>query len=92
MKKWKLKLSVKCLVEGDMRLRGLSKIFVSDDPDDLNLEIIFLLSIAFKVTLTINYEPVLVFFNVRAWRQKYPDNFRFLIMYKFNHSRLQLND
>ena len=63
MKKWKLKLSVKCLVEGDMRLRGLSsKIFVSDDPDDLNLEIIFLLSIAFKVTLTINYEPVLVFF------------------------------
>ena len=37
-------------------------IFVSDDPDDLNLEIIFLLSIAFKVTLTINYEPVLVFF------------------------------
>ena len=62
MKKWKLKLSVKCLVEGNMRLRGLSKIFVSDDPDDLNLEIIFLLSIAFKVTLTINYEPVLVFF------------------------------
>ena len=53
---------MKCLVEGDMRLRGLSKIFVSDDPDDLNLEIIFLLSIAFKVTLTINYEPVLVFF------------------------------
>ena len=48
MKKWKFKLSVKCLVEGDMRLRGLSKIFVSDDPDDLNLEIIFLLSIAFN--------------------------------------------
>ena len=62
MKKWELKLSVKCLVEGDMRLRGLSKIFVSGDPDDLNLEIIFLLSIAFKVTLTINYQPVLVFF------------------------------
>ena len=36
-------------VEGDMRLRGLSNFFVSDD---LNLEIIFLLSIAFKVTLT----------------------------------------
>ena len=35
------------LVEGDMRLRGLSKIFVSDD---LHLEIIFPLSIAFKVT------------------------------------------
>ena len=32
-----------------MRLRGLSNFFVSDD---LNLEIIFLLSIAFKVTLT----------------------------------------
>ena len=30
-----------------MRLRGLSKIVVSDDQ---NLEIIFLLSIAFKVT------------------------------------------
>ena len=35
------------LVEGDMRLRGPSKIFVSDD---LHLKIIFLLSIAFKVT------------------------------------------
>ena len=34
------------LVEGDMRLRGLSKIFGSDD---LNLEIIFHL-IVFKVT------------------------------------------
>ena len=38
---------MKFLVEGDMRLRGLSKIFVSDDP---HLEIIFLLSIAFKAT------------------------------------------
>ena len=54
---------MKLLVEGNMRLRGLSKIFVSEDPDDLNLEIIFLLSIAFEVTFkTINYEPVLVFF------------------------------
>ena len=40
---------MKFLVEGDMRLRGLSKIYVSDD---LNLEIIFLLNIPFKVTLT----------------------------------------
>ena len=38
-----------------MRLR----IFVSDD---LNLEIIFLLRIAFKLTNLINYELVLVFF------------------------------
>ena len=53
---------MKFLVEGDMRLRGLSKIFVSDDRDDLNLEIILLLSIAFMVSLTSNYEPVLVFF------------------------------
>ena len=45
MKKWKIKCKV--LVEGDVRLRGLNpKIFVSDD---LNLEIIFLLSIALKV-------------------------------------------
>ena len=47
MKKWKIKSEV--LVEGDMRLRGISNIFVSDDQDDLNLETIFLLSIAFKV-------------------------------------------
>ena len=40
---------MKCLVEGDMRLRVLSKIFVSDDQDDLNLETIFLLNITFKV-------------------------------------------
>ena len=38
---------MKFLDEGDIRLRWLSKIFVSDD---LNLEIIFLLSIALKVT------------------------------------------
>ena len=38
---------MKILVEGHTRLRGLPKIFVSDD---LRLEIIFLLSIAFKVT------------------------------------------
>ena len=38
---------MKFLVEGYMRLRGLSKIFISDD---LNLEIIFLSSMALKVT------------------------------------------
>ena len=38
------------LVEGDMRLRGLSEIFVSDDLN--HLEIVFLLTIAFEVTLT----------------------------------------
>ena len=47
MKKWNFKLNVKFLVEGDMRLRGLSKIFINDDQ---NLEILFLSSIAFKVT------------------------------------------
>ena len=41
---------MKFLVEGDMRLRGLSKIFVSDDLN--HLEIIFLSSNAFEVTLT----------------------------------------
>ena len=41
---------MKFLVEGDMRLRGLSEIFVSDDLN--HLEIIFLLIIAFEVTLT----------------------------------------
>ena len=62
------------LVEGNMRLRGLSKIFVSDN---LNLEIIFLL-IAFKVTNLIMSE-FSYFSNVLASRQKWPDNSRFLI-------------
>ena len=63
------------LVEGDMRLRGLSKIFLSDD---LHLEIIFLLSIAFKVTNLI-MSQFLYFSNVLASRQKWPDNSLFLI-------------
>ena len=49
---------MKFLVEGDVRLR----IFVSDD---LDLEIIFLLSIAFKATnliMIVLSWPVLVFF------------------------------
>ena len=41
---------MKFLVEGYMRLRGLSEIFVSDDLN--HLEIILLLIIAFEVTLT----------------------------------------
>ena len=65
---------MKFLVEGD-RLRWLSKIFVSDD---LNLEIIFLLSIAFKVTNLI-MSQFQYFSNVLASRQKWPDNSRFLI-------------
>ena len=75
MKKWKIKCEVFSR-RGCEAKRAKSKIFVRDD---LNLEIIFLLSIALKVNNLIIMSQFWYFSNVLASRQKWPDNSRFLI-------------